>query len=97
MEDSAFLFPGQGAQTVGMAAALIAESEPARRLFDRAREILGYDIGEICARGPEEELHTTRLSQPAIYLASLAAVEAIEEKLGRPPRACGTAGWSRCW
>ncbi|SFI35936.1 ACP S-malonyltransferase [Planctomicrobium piriforme] len=72
-----FLFPGQGAQHVGMGRQL-AESYPAaRRLFDRANELLGYDLAKLCFEGPAEELDSTVISQPAIFVTSLAALEKL--------------------
>jgi [acyl-carrier-protein] S-malonyltransferase len=76
--NTAFLFPGQGAQTVGMAVELCREYPAARQKFDRAREILGYDLLAICANGPAQQLDSTAHSQPAIYVASLAALEGLE-------------------
>jgi [acyl-carrier-protein] S-malonyltransferase len=78
MAKVAFLFPGQGAQVVGMAAALCQTLPAARDLFDRAAEILGYDLLAICAGGPKERLDSTVVSQPAIYVASLAALKSLE-------------------
>ncbi len=75
---TAFLFPGQGAQSVGMGATLAAEIPAARALFDRAAEILGYDLFAICTGGPKEQLDSTVHSQPAIYVASLAALERLK-------------------
>lgn len=74
---TAFLFPGQGAQTVGMAGELVAKSPAARKLFDDAAAILGYDLLELCVRGPAERLNATDVSQPAIFVASLAALETL--------------------
>ena len=74
---SAFLFPGQGAQTVGMAAAVCAEVPAAKELFDRAAAVLGYDLLAVCADGPAERLNATDVSQPALYVAGLAAVEKL--------------------
>lgn len=75
MSRIAFLFPGQGAQTVGMGRRL-AESLPAvRRLYDRAGEVLGYDLAKLCFEGPAEELDSTVISQPALFVTSLAALE----------------------
>lgn len=79
---TAFLFPGQGAQTIGMAAALYESLPAARALFDRASSILGYDLLEICRSGPAERLNATDVSQPAIFVASLAGVERL--KLDEP-------------
>lgn len=70
----AFLFPGQGAQSVGMGQALAAELPEAAELFERARAILGYDLRAVCAEGPAERLNSTVFSQPALFVCSLAAV-----------------------
>jgi [acyl-carrier-protein] S-malonyltransferase len=78
----AFLFPGQGAQTVGMARALCESLPAARQLFTEAATILGYDLLDVCANGPAERLNSTVVSQPAIFVASLAALESL--KAGDP-------------
>merc|ERR1719313_2447767 len=72
-----FLFPGQGAQSVGMAAEKCAEVPAAKALFDEASAILGYDLLAKCAEGPKEELDSTAVSQPAIFVSSMAAVEKL--------------------
>jgi [acyl-carrier-protein] S-malonyltransferase len=76
----AFLFPGQGAQSVGMGRDLAASLPAAKALFDRAREILGYDLGQICFEGPTEKLDSTAYSQPALFVTSLAALESLKQK-----------------
>jgi [acyl-carrier-protein] S-malonyltransferase len=76
---TAFLFPGQGAQTVGMGAALADKLPAARALFDQAADILGYDLLALCASGPEEKLNSTAYSQPALYVCSLAALEQLKQ------------------
>ncbi|MEX0642935.1 MAG: acyltransferase domain-containing protein, partial [Pirellulales bacterium] len=68
---TAFLFPGQGAQAVGMGAALCAQVPAARALFERASSVLGYDLLKLCSEGPAEKLDTTVYSQPALFVASL--------------------------
>ncbi len=78
MPSTAFLFPGQGAQTVGMAGALSQSSPAAKALFDRAASILGYDLLSVCVQGPAERLNATDVSQPAIFVASLAALEQLQ-------------------
>lgn len=78
MAKVAFLFPGQGAQYVGMAAALVESSPAAKDLFDRANAILGEDLLQICVNGPVEKLNATDVSQPAIFVASLAALESLK-------------------
>lgn len=73
---TAFLFPGQGAQAVGMGSE--AHTIPAAAaLYAKANEILGYDLLDVSINGPKEKLNSTVVSQPAIYVASLAAVEAL--------------------
>ncbi|KAF6264942.1 acyl transferase/acyl hydrolase/lysophospholipase [Scenedesmus sp. NREL 46B-D3] len=80
---TAFFFPGQGAQSVGMAKDLVAECPAAKELFDKAADILGYDLLKVCVEGPKEKLDTTAVSQPAIYVASLAAVEKLRATEGQ--------------
>jgi [acyl-carrier-protein] S-malonyltransferase len=80
MPNTAFLFPGQGAQYVGMGKDLCAALPAAKALFDQAADILGYDLLHVCANGPEEKLNSTVVSQPAIYVASLAALESLRAK-----------------
>lgn len=78
MTKTAFLFPGQGAQKVGMGAELAASLPAARALFDQAAEILGYDLLQLCAEGPAEKLNSTVHSQPALFVCSLAALEQLK-------------------
>jgi [acyl-carrier-protein] S-malonyltransferase len=95
MPKLAFLFPGQGAQYVGMAQALCAKLPAARKLFEEAAGILGYDLLDVCAKGPKERLDSTVVSQPAIYVASLAALEALrEQQPGIEADCVATAGLS---
>ncbi|PRY12739.1 [acyl-carrier-protein] S-malonyltransferase [Pontibacter ummariensis] len=68
----AYVFPGQGAQFVGMGKDLYEQHEEVRQLFDKANEILGFNITEIMFNGPEEEQRRTRVTQPAIFLHSVA-------------------------
>jgi [acyl-carrier-protein] S-malonyltransferase len=79
MSQTAFLFPGQGAQTVGMGATVCAKVPAARALFDRASAILGYDLFELCTAGPAADLDTTVYSQPALFVSSLAALEQLNQ------------------
>jgi [acyl-carrier-protein] S-malonyltransferase len=78
MPRTAFLFPGQGAQKVGMAGELVAAVPAARALFNEAADLLGYDLLAVCVNGPEERLNATDVSQPAIFVASLAALEQLK-------------------
>jgi [acyl-carrier-protein] S-malonyltransferase len=78
MPQIAFLFPGQGAQTVGMVRDLATIVPAARRMFDQAAVIVGYDLAEICRNGPAERLNSTVVSQPAIFVTNLAALERLK-------------------
>lgn len=92
---TAFLFPGQGAQSVGMAAELCNAFPAARERFAQASDQLGYDLLELCTRGPAEQLDSTAHSQPAIYVASLAAMEQLDAEKPDVVDACiATAGLS---
>ena len=77
------MFPGQGAQFVGMCADVCKDVPKAKALFDEASEILGYDLLQICTEGPKEKLDSTVVSQPAIFVASMAAVEKLREEQGQ--------------
>ena len=76
---TAFLFPGQGAQYVGMGAALAQSLPAAKALFNQASEVLGYDLLDLCTNGPAGRLNATDVSQPAIFVASLAALESLKQ------------------
>ena len=95
MEGHAILFPGQGAQYVGMAKDLALRSPLARAIFSKAEEILGFDLLQVCVDGPAEKLNSTAMSQPAIFVSSLAALE--EAKSSNPEivsKCTATAGLS---
>ena len=78
----AFMFPGQGAQSVGMCSEVVNDVPAAKALFDEASEILGYDLLQVCTEGPKEKLDSTVVSQPAIFVASMAAVEKLKAESG---------------
>lgn len=74
---TAFIFPGQGAQTVGMGADIAQAYPVAASLFDKANEILGFDLKTVCFEGPAEKLNSTTMSQPAIFVTSAALLEIL--------------------
>ncbi len=77
-ESIAFVFPGQGSQEVGMGQALAQTMPAARQIFDQADEILGFSLSKLCFEGPEEELNDTINTQAAIFVTSIAALEALK-------------------
>jgi [acyl-carrier-protein] S-malonyltransferase len=81
MSKTAFLFAGQGAQTVGMGKDLVAQSPLAKGLFDQANQILGYDLAKICFEGPEPELTKTENCQPGIFAVSWVAFQLLKERI----------------
>ena len=68
--NTAFVFPGQGSQKVGMGRAWADVAEEARRTFEEADEVLGFPLSRLCWEGPEEELGLTTNTQPA-WIGSL--------------------------
>jgi len=73
----AFLFPGQGAQHVGMGKTIAERYPAASELYTRAGEVLGYDLAKLCFEGPADQLDSTVISQPALFVTSLAALEML--------------------
>jgi [acyl-carrier-protein] S-malonyltransferase len=95
MSKIAFLFPGQGAQTVGMGRQLYDSLPAAKKLFDEAAEVLGYRLIDLCANGPADRLNATDVSQPALFVCSLAALESLKVSEPQTVALCaGTAGLS---
>lgn len=92
MNKLAFIFPGQGAQVVGMGKDLYENYPAAKKVFDTANEVLGKEIAKMCFEGPEDDLKQTINTQPAIVAMSIAALEALKSKLNLTPHY--TAGHS---
>jgi [acyl-carrier-protein] S-malonyltransferase len=86
----AFLFPGQGAQSVGMGSTVCSQVPAARTLFDRAAQVLGYDLYKLCTEGPPEKLDSTVHSQPALFVAGLAALEQLKQNSPELVDRCST-------
>lgn len=78
---TAFLFPGQGSQAVGMGARLAAEHRVARQTFEEADDLLGFALSRLCFAGPPDTLTDTINAQPALYVAGIAALRALYETL----------------
>lgn len=77
---TAFLFPGQGAQYVGMGKDIYDEYEEARKIYEKASDLLGKDIAKLCFESEQGELNKTQNAQIAILVASLAIVEILKKR-----------------
>jgi len=90
----AFIFPGQGTQSVGMGADLYQASPAARKVFDTADKVLEFPLSRLILKGPQEALNRTVNAQPAILTVSLACLEATKEMNGPLSRPDLVAGHS---
>jgi [acyl-carrier-protein] S-malonyltransferase len=80
---TAFVFPGQGSQTVGMGKALVDSYPAARRVFEEADAVLGFPLSGLCWNGPEAELGETLNTQPALLTHSIAAWRVLIDEAGK--------------
>lgn len=93
-ETSVILFPGQGAQFVGMGKELLKYPN-VQRMYETASDCFGYDLLKLCLEGPIETLSRTVYQQPAIFITSLAALERLKEEQPKAIENCiATAGYS---
>src|ERR1700730_5996860 len=88
-DSTAFLFPGQGSQAVGMGKDLSERFPIARRTFEEADQALGKKLSQLCFEGPEDQLRLTEDTQPAILTVSVAAWRVLDEKGIRPAFVAG--------
>lgn len=86
---TAFVFPGQGSQYLGMGQSIYDNFEVARETFDKAAEVTGRDIAKLCFEGSDEELLSTLNQQPTIHTVEIATLRAIEEAGIKPDMAAG--------
>ena len=94
MPQVAYLFPGQGAQAVGMGKAFYDRVDSSRDIYKRANTHLGFDVTALCFEGPKEELTKTEKCQAALFVTSLAAFAAFRELVPAAVNPVGAAGLS---
>lgn len=89
MNKTAFVFPGQGSQFVGMGKDLFETFPEARQAFEKADDILGFSLSDLCFNGPEADLRLTVNTQPALFVTSVAFMKVLESRGIRPDAVAG--------
>ena len=89
--NTAFLFPGQGSQAVGMGVALAKSHRAAKHVFDEVNDALNENLFDIMSEGPDDIIRMTRNAQPALFATSMAAVRVLEAEMGAPLHNSGAA------
>ncbi|MCB0833279.1 MAG: ACP S-malonyltransferase [Bacteroidetes bacterium] len=82
MSKTALIFPGQGSQYVGMGRDFFDNYDAALKVYEKASDVLGFDLAKVSFDGPEEELKQTRVTQPAIFTHSIAVLTVLKEQFG---------------
>ena len=95
MSKIAFIFPGQGAQTCGMGKDFYEHTETGRKVFDKATELLGFSVPELCFE-PNDRLDITEYTQAAMVTASIAMMKVLEENGVKPDVAAGLSLGEYC-
>lgn len=90
-DNKVFLFPGQGAQYLGMGKELFSEYAEARDVYNKANDLLGFDIAEVCFAGSRDELNKTSICQPAILTTSIAILNVLKNRCGDVVADCTVA------
>lgn len=86
---NAFIFPGQASQYVGMGKDIYHRYDLARKIFDDANDVMGMDLKNVCFEGPEETLKQTNITQPAIFVHSVAVYKILQDKGMLPAAVAG--------
>ncbi len=89
MKKTVFIYPGQGSQSVGMGISIFETFDEARKIFEKATELAGYDILSLCREGPFEKLSRTLYTQPALYTVETAITDVLKAKSVIPSTVAG--------